>query len=172
MIRRSTALLMALLLMGAFYLYALMREDSQAKRSDQWMVTGEDASLEPSGGLQSTDGASLAAAMGSLLPLPASLTSASVEDSSYHGYYARILRATDGLSLVLGVRPASASPLIREKDLDFSHSDKTLLGYPLLAAADETHSFYYLVTDTAAFVLRLPREGETEALRGFLISQP
>lgn len=172
MIKKVFALLMALLLMASFYLYALMREDEESKRSEQWVVAGAGDQLSAFGGLESTDGQALAMAMGSLVPLPRTLSQGQVSDSSYHGYYARQLMATDGQSTVLGVRPASASPLIRPEGLAFSQTDRTLLNYPLLRAMDEQHSYYYLVTDAAAFILKLPREQETEALRGFLISQP
>lgn len=171
MIKKLLTLLMALVLMASFYLYALMREDEETKRSEQWVVAGGEE-LKAFGGLDSTDGKALARAMGSLIPLPEQLSAGQVTDSSYHGYYVRQLRATDGLSTVLGVRPASASPLIRPEQLSFQHTDRTLLNYPLLKASDELYSYYYLVTDAAAFILQLPRESETETLRGFLISQP
>jgi len=172
MIKKILSLLMALLLMAAFYIYALLREDEQTKRSDEWVVAGDDTQLQAFGGIVSSDPTALARAMDSLLPLPKDLTSGSVKDSSYHGYYARILEATDGQSIVRGVRPASASPLIRKAGLSFDHSDKTLLSYPLLWAEDDAYSYYYLVTDAAAFVLQLPRLSQSLALQGFLISQP
>lgn len=172
MIKKLLSLLIALLMMSTFYLYALMREDEESKRSEQWVVEGADAQLSAFGGLESTDGQALARAMGSLIPLPRSLSLGQVKDGSYHGYYARQLTATDGQSTVLGVRPASASPLIRPEGLAFSPSERTLLNYPLLRAMDGQQSYYYLVTDAAAFLLKLPRDQETEALRGFLISQP
>ncbi len=172
MIKKLISLFIALLLMAAFYIYALLREDEQTKRTDEWVVAGEDTQFAAFGGIESTDPQVLAQAMDSPLPLPGSLTSGSVRDSSYHGYYTRILEATDGESIVLGVRPASASPVIRKAGLAFAHSEKTLLSYPLLWAEDDAYSYYYMVTDTAAFVLQLPRHSQPLALQGFLISQP
>jgi len=172
MIKKILSLLMALLLMAAFYIYALLREDEQTKRSDEWVVAGEDTQLQAFGGLESSDSKALAQAMDSLLPLPKDLTSGSVQDSSYHGYYARVLEATNGESTVWGICPASASPMIRKAGLSFGHTDKTLLSYPLLWAEDDAYSYYYMVTDAAAFVMQLPRQSQTLALQGFLISQP
>ncbi len=172
MIKKIISILMALLLMAAFYIYALMREDERTKNSDEWVVAGDEAQLQAFGGIESKDPAALAKAMDSLLPLPGSLTSGSVKDSSYHGYYARVLEATDGESIVRGVRPASASPLIRKDGLSFDYSDKTLLSYPLLWAEDDDYTYYYMVTDTAAFILQLPGPGQATALQGFLISRP
>lgn len=172
MIKKLISLLLALLLMAAFYIYALMREDEQTKRTDEWVVAGENKQLAAFGGVESTDPRVLAQAMDSVLPLPGGLTGGSVRDSSYHGYYTRLLEATDGESVVFGVRPASASPMIRKAGLAFTHSEKTLLSYPLLWAEDDAYSYYYLVTDTAAFVLQLPKQSQSLALQGFQISQP
>lgn len=172
MIKKILSLLIALLLMAAFYIYALLREDEQTKRTDEWVVAGEDTKFAVFGGIDSTDPQILAQAMDSLLPLPGNLTSGSVRDSSYHGYYTRILEATDGESTIWGVRPASASPSIRKTGLSFAHSDKTLLSYPLLWAEDDVNSYYYMITDTAAFFLQLPKHSQSLSLQNFMISQP
>ncbi|NLD52437.1 MAG: hypothetical protein GX650_06035 [Clostridiales bacterium] len=126
--------------------------------------------MQPFGGMQSTDTAALAGALGSTVPLPETLQEGRVQDASYHGYYVRTLFASDGRTTVWGVRPASASPLIRQEGLRFSSSEKTLLGYPLLEAQDGQHVYYYLVSDLAAFVLQLPLA--QASLQGFVISQP
>ena len=109
--------------------------------------------------------------MGVTLPLPPTLISASVTDDSYHGYYARRLTATNGHSTVWGVRPASAFPH-PPAGIAFGQSDRRLLGYPLLAGQDAQYLYYYLATDQAAFVIRVPHENNQESLKGFTIAQP
>ncbi len=170
MIKRILSLVLALLLMATFYVYALLRENEETRRSDRWVVAEEDTGLQAFGGMQSTDPAALAKALGSTVPLPEMLLSGTVQDARYHGYYVRTLAASDGRASVRGVRPASASPLIRQNGLRFSSSEKTLLGYPLLEAQDGQHVYYYLVSDLAAFVLQLPLD--QASLQGFVISQP
>lgn len=172
MIKKILSVVLALILMASFYLYALLREDEETKRTDRWVVAEEDAALSARGPLESTDPQALANAMGITLPLPQSLLTAGVADDSHHGYYARRLTATNGHSTVWGVRPASASPMIRPAGVAFGQSDKTLMGYPLLAGQDAQYLYYYLATDQAAFVLRLPQSDSQQALQGFVIAQP
>lgn len=172
MIKKLFSVLLAILLMASFYLYALLREDEETKQTDRWVVAEEDAALSARGPLQSTDPQALADALGVTLPLPPTLISAGVTDDSHHGYYARRLTATNGHSTVWGVRPASASPLIRPAGVSFGQSDKTLMGYPLLVGQDAQYTYHYLTTDQAAFVLRIPTSGDQDALQGFVIAQP
>lgn len=172
LVKRLAALLMALMLMAAFYLYALMREDEQSKRNAQWVVAQEEDGLAAFGGLQSADPGALARAMGCAIPLPPQLQQGQVEDAGHHGYYARRLRADDGQVRVEGVRPASASPLIRPDGLPFTHSEKTLLGIPMLSAQDDQHRYYYLATEQAAFLITLPAGAQEDLLRGFIIAEP
>ena len=172
LLKRLAALLMALLLMAAFYLYALMREDEHSKRDAQWVVAQETTELKPFGGMDSADPGQLARAMGCAIPLPPMLQMSRVNDGSHHGYYVRRLEAGDGRVWVTGVRPASASPIIRPEGLAFTHSNKTLLGIPMLSAQDAQHSYYYLATDQAAFVIRLPLDQQEELLKGFIIAEP
>lgn len=172
LLKRLAALLMALLLMAAFYLYALMREDEQSKRTAQWVVAQEEDELRPFGGMEAADPAALAQAMGCAIPLPPQLQLSRVSDQRHHGYYVRRLTAGDGHALVLGVRPASASPLIRPEGLHFTHASKTLLGIPMLSAQDDLYSYYYLATEQAAFVIRLPLPHQDELLSSFIIAEP
>lgn len=172
LIRRLAALLMALLLMASFYLYALMREDEQTKRSDQWVVAAEQGDLEPLGTVNSLEPSHLAQAMAVPLPLPASLLDGRVWDDSHHGYYIRRLSASDSAIRVEGVRPASASALLRDKGLHFTHSAQTLMGYPLLEARDNQLAYYYLSTELAAFLIVLPLADHQAMLQQIRIYNP
>lgn len=172
LLSKLAALLMALMLMASFYLYALMREDEQSKRSDQWVVAAEEGAFGPMGGLSTGDAGLLARAMGVALPLPEGLTAGEISDQSHHGYYARMLRATDGSMLVQGIRPASASAMLRDQRLHYRPSDRTLMGYPMLTAQDAQHAYYYLASEQAAFVIRLPLEGQEASLRALQIVSP
>lgn len=173
MIRRIAALVMALLLMVSFYLYALLQEDEETKRSDQWVVAGQDSPLEAKEDLISTNPAALAAAMGLTLFLPRSLDTGSVRDDSYHGYRVRRLEAVSGDTAVSGVLPASAAPLIRGSGLVFESTDKTLMSHPLLRAERDGGIYYYLANEQAAFIIRLPAyQPEDEALSAFILANP
>ena len=72
MIKRIAALVMALFLMASFYLYALLQEDEETKRTDQWVVAGDDSLTRAQETVISTDPAVLAGAMGLSLPCRAS----------------------------------------------------------------------------------------------------
>lgn len=172
-LKRILTLLLALLLMGSFYLYALMREDEESKRSEQFIVAQDDAGSRPMGGFTGTDPAALARAMGADSPLPTVLESGQVEDASYHGQYARLLTAQgDGL-YVQGVRPASAAPLLRGHDLRFTSMNNSLFSLPLMTAQDEQSRYYYLVTqDMAAFMIRVPLQEGTELLSKLQLFKP
>lgn len=172
LLSKLAALVMALLLMASFYLYALMREDEQTKRSDQWVVAADQGEPAPISPLESSDVKKLAAAMAAALPLPDSPVTGRVWEERYHGYSVRRLSAGDGSTQIEGVRPASASALIREEGLRFTHSALSLMGYPMLEARDEGHSYYYLATDLAAFLIRLPGEGREARLQQIRIAEP
>lgn len=173
MIKRLAALVMALFLMASFYLYALLQEDEETKRTDQWVVAGSDELTRAQDTVISTDPAALASAMGLPLPLPQELQSGRVSDGQYHGYRVRQLEAQGADSAVLGIRPASAAPLIRGSGLEFESTDKTLMSYPLLRAEKDGSAYYYLASEQAAFIIRLPLHlPEDEALSGFILAQP
>lgn len=173
MIRRVLALLMALLLMAAFYVYALLREDEQTKQSEEWLVKAQELPFEKMGGLDSTDPAALARAMQMAVMLPQSLVSGAVRDAAYHAAYARLLTASDGSRTVWGVRPASASPLIRPPGLHFESTGQSLHSYPLLRARDDAMVYYYLATgEQGAFVIGMPLSMEGQGLQGIEHIQP
>ena len=163
---------MALLLMAGFYLYALLQEDEESKRSDRWVVEGEGA-LAPQDDLISADPASLTRAMGLPLLLPQTLSAGSVKDAFYHGYRVRVLEAIAGGISVRGVRPASAAAMLRPAGLGFESTDRTLLNAPLMRAEDGDSVYYYTADDSAAFVIRLPKTGaEEDTLSGFQLTNP
>ncbi len=173
MIKRIAALVMALLLMVFFYLYALLQEDEETKRTDQWVVAGQYELPEPREDILSTDPAVLAAAMGLPLPLPRALESGRVRDDRYHGYRVRRLDAFSGDTAVRSVLPASAAPLIRDSELVFESTDKTMMSYPLMRAAKDGHVYYYLSDEQAAFIIRFSdRISDDEALSALIIANP
>ncbi len=173
MMRKIAALLMALLLMASFYVYALLQEDEESKRSDRWVVEGGDALLKAQADVASADPAVLARAMNLPLLLPASLNAGSVMDENYHGYRVRVLSAVAGDISVRGIRPASAAALLRPEGLSFLSTDKTLLNAPLMRAEKDGSAYYYLADEKAAFVIRLPLgPAEEETLSGFTVTNP
>ena len=173
MMKKLVALILALILMTAFYLYALLREDEATKGTDRWVVASENTIFKAQGTTVSNQPADLASAMGVALPLPEELISGEVADGSYHGFYVRLLQASDGQRTVRGVRPSSAAPMLRETELVFSQSDKTLMSYPLLHAVQDAKSYYYLSTDLAAFVIEVPENmSDDDALAGFILAVP
>lgn len=172
MIRRIAAALMALLLMAGFYLYALLQEDEESKRSDRWVVEGEGA-LAPQDALISANPAALARAMGLPLLLPQALSAGSVRDGSYHGYRVRVLEAAAGGISVRGVRPASAAAMLRPEGLGFESTERTLLNAPLMRAEGGDGVYYYTADDNAAFIIRLPKaSAEEDTLSAFRLANP
>lgn len=173
MIKKLTSFILALILMASFYLYALLREDEETKGAQQWVVAESDAAINQSGKVTSTNPEILASTMGASLPLPRQIQNGEVTDGYYHGYGVRLLLASDGQRKISGVSPFSAAPMIRNKSLVFSQSEKTLMSYPLLVAQDGPLSFYYLVTDRAAFVIETPAAtSDDAALADFIIAAP
>lgn len=173
MIKRIAALVMALVLMVAFYLFALLQEDEETKRTDQWVVAGSDNLIQPQETVISNDPMVLADAMELPLPLPRELIAGEVKDGQYHSYRVRMLQAEGIDSSVSGIRPASAAPLIRPQGLNFEPTNKTLMSYPLLRAQKDGFAYYYLANEQAAFVIRLSLQlPEDEALSRFVLAQP
>ncbi len=156
MLRKLFLLALSVLLLVFFYVLALLREDGQARQAEQWVVAKEDMPLLPGARVESSDPRTISLAMGGLVPLPALLSSASVLDESWHGYYARVLHAEgEGIS-VLGVRPLSAAPLIRRGQPGTLKPAGSLLGFPVMEALDSEYSYQHLVTDDAAYVVIRP----------------
>ncbi len=164
MFKKILTFILSLLLIAVFYIYALLSEDEDARQSSPWMVTEEKAPLESIGTFTSKDAPALARAMGGAAPLPAELSAGSVEDGSYHGYRTRLLHASaPGLS-VRGVRPLSASPLVRTASVTYRPSGAALLGYPLIIAKDDSGFYYYMATEEAAYEIRTQAQDEQESL--------
>ncbi|NLC32196.1 MAG: hypothetical protein GX781_02740 [Clostridiales bacterium] len=173
MMKKLASFLMALILMTAFYLYALLREDEGTKGTDRWVVASEESIFKAQGSTISNQAAALSAAMGVSLPLPNEIISGEVTDGKYHGYYVRELHVKDEQRIVRGVRPVSAAPMLRDKELAFSQSDKTLMSYPLLFAQQNERTYYYFSTDSAAFVIEAPAGmSQSDALEGITMTEP
>ena len=172
-VKKLASLILALILMSAFYLYALLREDEETKGTERWIVAAVDRDFKAQGTITSLDPAALASAMGLAVPLMPQPQQGEVKDADYHGYYVRLIYASDGEMTVRGVRPASAAPMLRDKDLIFLQSEKTLMNYPLLKAQKDGQNYYFLSTESAAFVIQgnimTPDE---DALTGFILAQP
>ncbi len=169
MIRRLLAILLSLALIAAFYVFAVMMEDEETKRSDEFLVQAAEEPLERTETLQSADTYALAQAFGVALPMPEGLKSGSVKSGSYHGYTTRLIALEGEAAQVTGIRPASAAPGILPEDLVFLASDKALLGYELLRANRGDEVFYALLTGDAAFLITplLPPEPG-----GFSLAEP
>ncbi|HHX21474.1 MAG TPA: hypothetical protein GX722_06745 [Clostridiales bacterium] len=163
--RRILSLLISLILMVAFYLYAVMREDEETKRTEQWVVAAEQAELQPNGGAMSIEGRVLARAMGVSLPLPQALVSGRVEDTTWHGYYARRLHATDGATVVHAVRPVSAAPMIRQDAGTYAPSGRSLFGHPMLETQDDTTHYAFFTTQDMAVLIETPLESFEQSLQ-------
>lgn len=164
--RRLISVIISLILMASFYLYAVMREDDETKRTEQWVVAAEQDALSANGGTVSTEGRALARVMGAAIPLPQTLTAGEVRDDSWHGYYARRLTATDGQTRVTAVRPLSAAPLIRKDALTFAPGGRSLFGFPLLEAQDDLAHYAFLVTQEAAVMIETPLNQFEPLLQG------
>lgn len=154
--RRLISLIVSLILMAAFYLYAVTREDEETKHTEQWVVDAPQEALTANGGVVSTDGVTLVRAMGAPIPLPSTLSAGQVSDESWHGYYVRRLTATDGQTRVDAVRPLSAAPILRGNTLTFAPGGLSLFGFPLLEAQDESLHYAFLVTQEAAVLIETP----------------
>ncbi len=154
--RRLLSLIVSLILMAAFYLYAVMREDDETKRTEQWVVAAEQQELAPNGGAVTTDPGVLVRAFGAPVPLPQTLLQGQVSDTTWHMYYARLLTASDGATQVSAVRPLSAAPMVRDSALSFAPGGRSLFGFPLLEAQDDTHRYAFLVTQEVAVMIKTP----------------
>lgn len=165
MFKKILTLILSLLLVGVFYVYALLSEDEEVRQSSPWMVAEEKAPLQPMDTLTSQRGEDLARAMGAAAPLPQTLSAGSVEDGSYHGYRVRLLHASAPGISVRGVRPLSASPLVRTDTVSYKPSGAALLGYPVIIAQDAGGFYYYLATEDAAFEIRTQAQDEQASLQ-------
>lgn len=163
MIKKLFSVLFSLMLLAAFYVYAVLMEDESAHESPKWMVEEVKPPLTPMDMLVASDSAQLARAMGAAVPLAKAQTTGKVESSSYHGYTVRILSAQSGKLSVRGVRPLSAAPLIRSNNVRYLSSNEALLGYPVMIARHSGTVYYYLTTEDAAFEISVPASSTDEA---------
>jgi len=154
MVKRIASIALSLILMGVFYVYAVLREDENTKQTEKWVVADEAVPPAPIGLVESTQAKQLALAMGTAVPLPAALSSGSVQDSSYHGYAVRMLEASAPGISIRGVRPSSAAPMVRGGGITYEPSGSALLGYPLIIGRDADSFYYFLVTEEAAYEIR------------------
>ena len=140
-----------------------MREDEETKRTEQWVVAAEQAELQPNGARCPPRGACWRA-MGVPLPLPQALVSGRVEDSTWHGYYARA-PATDGATVVHAVRPVSAAPMIRQDAGIYAPSGRSLFGHPMLETQDDTTHYAFFTTQDMAVLIETPLESFEQSLQ-------
>ena len=168
-LKRLLALLLALAVIAVFYLFAVLMEDEESKRTDQFVVQAQQRPLTPIQEMTSEDPARLVDAFGAALPLPDQFTSGTVADFTWHTYPARMISLQGALAIVKGVRPAAAAPAIIPKGADFLASDKALLGYAMLEAKVEGKTLYSLITKDAAFLIEpLSQDGPG----GFSLLEP
>jgi hypothetical protein len=153
MVRRILAALLSLIVMAAFYVFAVMMEDEESKRTGEFLVAEERKPLTRMEDLKSADAVELARAFGAAIPLPEGLSDGLVQSGTYHGYPTRLVTLQGTLAQVRGIRPASAAPGLMPRDAVFLASGQALLGYPLLAAQGANGVMYSLLTEEAAFLI-------------------
>lgn len=171
-LRRVPAFVLALLVMAVFYLFAVMQEDEESKRSDAYVVQEQEDAIGRMEPFTSQDPRALATAFGAAFPLPEGNIKGEVSSFSHHGYTARRIVVQSGLARVEGVRPLSAAASILPSGLRFSASDRALFGHPLMIAKDAQRDYFALQTDKAAFVFSLPEASLSAPGSGFLLQEP
>ena len=169
MIRRIPAFLMALLLMAAFYIFAVMMEDEKTKRTDEFLVERVELPLTEVMEMESGDARALAEAFGAPIPVPDGALSGQVKNESYHARYARLVLLSGENARVTGIRPAAAAPHIMPPTLSFRASGQTLLGYELLQAKRDGGVVFAMITDDAAFLIE-PQNPDDPG--GFQLQEP
>lgn len=160
LLRRILAFALALVVVGLFYVFAVMLEGDRGKQDERFTVVADTRPLQAMQPLRSADANQLAEAFGVSLPLPEGFTQGQVEDLRYHGYLARKIQLQGSQALVTGIRPASAAPAIFPRDAVFVLSDKALLGQPLMQAQAAGRTIYALVQKDAAFLIEPLAEGQ------------
>lgn len=175
MIKKIIGVILSLLLVFVFYVYAILQEDDTKKQAEQWIVSETKAPLPQPAPLTSSDRQQLASAMACNLPLPSPLQSGSVHTGTYHGYPVLMVEANAADLQVKGVRPLTAASLIRSPNLQWLPSNTALFGFPLLSARHEGSLYYYMLTEDAAFELRISTPDEAKAselLNGITLVSP
>ena len=169
MIRRLLALLLSLAVMAVFYVFAIMMENEETKRTDEFVVEAPSEPLTPITAFQSLDAQQLADSFGAPIPLPEGFTSGGAADRTYHTYRTRIITLQGTAATITGVRPAAAAPSIMPKDAVFLAGSKALLGYPLLEAQGEGGMIFAMHTPEAVFLITPLTDAEPG---GFSLLEP
>lgn len=172
MLRRISALVLSALLMAAFYVFAVMQENEETKRSDAFVVQKPELPVARIVPFQSRDGRALAQAFGAAFPLPEGPFTGEVASSGHHGYGVMRLSVQGQISRVEGVRPLSAASSILPGGLRFAASEHALFGYAIMSASDGQTLYYALQTDEAAFVISLPENAAGAPGSGFALQEP
>jgi hypothetical protein len=159
--KKIPLILLAIVLICAFCLYALMQKDDSTDH--RYVVQGVKATLAPLSPVASSEGKDLARALCANAPLPSVIQSGYVQERSYQGQRARLLSAVGENVTIQGVTPLIAAPLIRSQDAAFASSQLTLFGYSLLSAQRGEYFVYYLTTEDAAFEISINAPSINEA---------
>lgn len=153
MLRRLMAFLLSVSLMAVFYVFSVMMENEETKRTDEFVVAADAAPLKPIAPLQSSDARQLADAFGLAFPLPEGFQAGEVSDGVWHTYPTRQITLKGSQATVRGIRPAAAAAALLPRDAVFTASASALMGYPMMEAKAEGRTLYAFVTQDAAFLL-------------------
>ncbi len=104
MLRRLPAILLTLIIMAVFYLFAVMQENEETKRSDAFVVREPEEAITRIAPFYSQDARALAQAFGAAFPLPEGSIE-EVNSFQHHGYTARRILVKGQVSRVEGPAP-------------------------------------------------------------------
>ena len=172
MLRRLPAILLTLIIMAVFYLFAVMQENEETKRSDAFVVREPEEAITRIAPFYSQDPRALAQAFGAAFPLPEGSVEGEVSSFQHLGYTARRILVKGQVSRVEGVRPLSAASSIMPGHLRFRPGEQALFGFSLLGADAGDTRYYALQTDKAAFVISLPLSAVAGPGSGFALQEP
>ncbi|MGI6724990.1 MAG: hypothetical protein ACOX62_02125 [Christensenellales bacterium] len=168
-LHRPLAFLLPLVLIAVFYVFAVMMENEESKRTNEFVVAADAAPLQPISPLQSRDARQLANAFGLAFPLPEGFQAGEVSDGIWHTYPTRQITLQGSQATVHGIRPAAAAAALLPKDAVFTASSSALMGYPMMEAQADGRTFYAFVTQDAAFLLIPHASAE---LSGYRVMSP
>jgi len=169
-LRRLGAAFLALLVMAVFYVFAVMQENEDSKRTDAFLVREQEAAITQIAPFSSQDARALAQVFGAAFPLPEGPLTGEVASFSHHGYTALRLTVNSQGAQVVGVRPLSAASSILPPGLRFTASEHALFGYAITTAQQDQARYYALQTDKAAFVIT--QSLGADAAGGFALQEP
>jgi len=149
-LKRILSILASLLLMGAFYIYAVLQKNDETENLT-WLVQEEKITLNSIDEIISTDAQILVNSFSVEAPLPEKILSGKCYDTKYKGKLVHILEINAENMQIKGVTPAFAAPLVRKTNLRFLNDNVALFGFPLLKAQDNFNTVYLIVTNKAAF---------------------